>query len=74
LPEDGGRPAVVLVIVEPLELQAPSGPPGARMAAPPIGQNRGLGPQRGSTPSVISSVHSEDITANDSVSNVNVRY
>eukprot|EP00428_Durinskia_dybowskii_P079950 CAMPEP_0170431034 /NCGR_PEP_ID=MMETSP0117_2-20130122/41181_1 /TAXON_ID=400756 /ORGANISM="Durinskia baltica, Strain CSIRO CS-38" /LENGTH=38 /DNA_ID= /DNA_START= /DNA_END= /DNA_ORIENTATION= len=35
--------------------------------------SRGPGLRRGA-PSVTSSVHSEDITANDSVSNVNLRY
>jgi len=67
----------VLVIVEPLQIhdpmQPPPGPAGARLAAQNMCHSRGPGLRRGA-PSVTSSVHSEDITANDSVSNVNLRY
>jgi len=80
LPEDGPlRPALVLVIVEPLQIQdrmpAPPGPTGGRAsAAPSMGRSNRMPGFRRGTPSVTSSVHSEDITANDSVSNVNGRY
>mmetsp|Transcript_93260 Transcript_93260/g.301651 ORF Transcript_93260/g.301651 Transcript_93260/m.301651 type:complete len:1029 (-) Transcript_93260:164-3250(-) len=71
LPEEKGRPASIIVIIEPLEReeQQHRGGFNGLQAPPNVGRRHRYG-----APSVASSVHSEDITANDSVSNVNGRW
>jgi len=74
--EPPNRPAVVVVIVEPLQEEQQMPRAGGGVRNQPVQnfstQNRPV--YRRGAPSIASSVHSEDITANDSVSNVNVRY